>query len=72
MMTTPYVIQGTVEGDWVQFFERNKILENNLQSSPNLYRLMKYGKRRHYWSDYIASVPASHGDEVIFLHGMPK
>ncbi len=79
VFTTPYVMM-ELKGDrlipaskenWLSFFERN-IEKTNIKDKIHAYeKLMKYGRNRLFWNEYIFEGYADYQHEMIMLAGFP-
>lgn len=69
VFTTPYVLRGHSESDWLAYLQRT--LEGRIDKQPAYERLMKYGQSRHYWNEFIFEAYQGHITEAIFLSGLP-
>ncbi|MCB1094615.1 MAG: hypothetical protein KDN22_03450 [Verrucomicrobiae bacterium] len=70
-VTTPYVAIATPEEDWLQYFERQKILPGAPGAEVRLHQHMKYGKNAWYWSEYFFYAYINHLSNAIFVTGLP-
>ena len=71
VMITPYVLMGHTKKEWIDFFARHSIKIDDSDREKKMVKLMKYGKSRHYWNDYIMDAYANNRHDVIFLRGIP-
>ncbi len=79
VFTTPYVMM-EMNGDrlipaskenWLSFFERN-IEKTKIKDKIHAYeKLMKYGRNRLFWNEYIFEGYADYRHEMIMLAGFP-
>lgn len=72
--TTPYVITGGSEPDWLAYLDRER---RRLGSKPlprkieaTIY-IMKHGPSVNHWNEYIHCVYAGYRPEAVFLTGIP-
>ena len=79
VLTTPYlltemkgngVIPGTSEG-WKAFFDRNLETGGKQDTLKKYHSLMKYGKNRHFWNEFIFEGYVNYQQDMIFLAGYP-
>ena len=79
VFTTPYVMMEMNGGrlipalkeNWLSFFERN-IEKTNIKDEIHAYeKLMKYGRNRLFWNEYIFEGYAGYQHEMIMLAGFP-
>ena len=70
-ITTPYVLLGSSQHDWENYFDQ--ILPRFGIDPPLLayVELMKYGVVPDYWNEYIFQSYANHIDTAIYLLGTP-
>lgn len=72
--TTPYVIAGGSEPDWLAYLDRER---RRLGSKPLPRKLdattyiMKHGPSVNHWNEYIFCAYAGHRTEAVFLTGIP-
>jgi len=66
VFTTPYVLRGASESDWVAYLER--ALGAAKGDANKTVAALKYGVD---WSEYIFAGYAGHVTEAIFLEGLP-
>lgn len=66
VFTTPYVLRGASEPDWVAYLER--ALGAAKGDANKTVAVLKYGLD---WSEYIFAGYAGHVTEAIFLEGLP-
>ena len=72
--TTPYVIRGGSEPDWLAYLERErrrlggKPLPRGLDATSTI---MKHGPSIHHWNEYIFCAYVGHQKEAVFLTGIP-
>lgn len=75
---TPYIhIKGSgerwnksSEQDWQPFMVRN-LGANPEQRIEKYVSLMKFGRNRHYWNEYIFEAYVNHTSDMIYLAGFP-
>lgn len=72
--TTPYVIVGGAEPDWLAYLDRerrrlgNKPLPRKIDATTYI---MKHGPSVNHWNEYIFCAYAGHQTEAVFLTGIP-
>lgn len=73
IMTTPYIIKGCTEQDWVTFFKKQGIIKDDNVDEDAFTHFMKYGPKPDYWMKYISKNVRERDDEdCIFLLGLPN
>ena len=79
VFTTPYVLSeiqngqlvNTTEEKWRLFFERT-IAKTGIKDAVRAYEtIMKYGRNRHYWNEFIFEGYVNHQHDMILLAGFP-
>jgi len=80
VFTTPYIAgelkdkqtySRTTEAEWMAYFERN-LDQTGFEDQALAYAwLMKYGRSRHYWNEYVFLEYMNHQPDAIFLAGFP-
>ena len=70
-LTTPYRMYRQSEQDWLGYFERHDIHRGAVGAEARLYRHMKYGKSRTYWSEYIFYGYVNYDPGLILITGFP-
>ncbi|RJP92545.1 MAG: hypothetical protein C4518_06725 [Desulfobacteraceae bacterium] len=79
VFTTPYVLSEMQDGrlvngteeKWRLFFERT-IPKTGIKDEIRAFEtLMKYGRNRHYWNEFIFEGYVNHQYDMIFLAGFP-
>ena len=70
-MTTPYVLVGCREGDWLEYFKRHQILPGTVGCEERLRRHLKVGTDQFYWSEFVFWGYVNFRSDVIFLAGFP-
>jgi hypothetical protein len=70
-LTTPYIFYQQSVENWIRYFHRHKIISNTVGVENRLYRHLKYGKSRTYWSEYIFYGYHNFGEGFILLTGFP-
>lgn len=70
-LTTPYLLVRQSEEDWLRYFARQEIIPQTVGVETRLYRHMKDGKDRTYWSEYAFYGYCNYGPGVIVLTGFP-
>lgn len=66
VFTTPYVLRGAGEQDWLAYFDRT--LGTARGDAKKSIAVLKYGID---WNEYIFEGHAGHVSEAIFLEGLP-
>jgi hypothetical protein len=72
--TTPYVIGGGLEPDWLAYLDRER---HRLGSKPLPRKIdattyiMKHGPSVNHWNEYIFCAYAGHRTDAVFLTGIP-
>lgn len=69
--TTPYVLAGYPESDWLEYFDRHQIVPGTLGCEERLGRHMKRGRDEWYWSEFVFYGYVNHRPDAIFLTGFP-
>ncbi len=70
-MTTPYVLVGCLEADWIDYFIRHQIVPGTVGCEERLRRHMKEGKDNYYWSEFAFYGYVNYRSDAIFLAGFP-
>lgn len=70
-LTTPYKFIHQSRESWLQYFNRHNIIPKSVGVESMLYRHLKYGKSRTYWSEYIFYGYYNFFPGVILLTGFP-
>jgi hypothetical protein len=70
-MTTPYVLVGCREGDWLEYFKRHQILPGTVGCEERLRRHLKVGTDQFYWSEFVFWGYVNFRSDAIFLAGFP-
>ncbi len=70
-MTTPYILEGQTEEDWLRYFERHEIKQGTVGVESRLQRHMKYGKNLTYWSECIFYGYSNYEEGAILMTGFP-
>jgi hypothetical protein len=70
-MTTPYVLVGCREGDWLEYFKRHQILPGTVGCQERLRRHLKVGTDQFYWSEFVFWGYVNFRSDAIFLAGFP-
>jgi hypothetical protein len=71
VLTTPYIVMGQKEEDWLKFFERQGIKKGDLDLDTKILRKMKYNIDLKYWLNYIMDAYVNYESNCIFLTGIP-
>lgn len=71
IMTTPYVLIGHSQKEWIDFFERHGISRSDPKIDEKLHTFMKHGESVHFWNEFIFEGYFNHRRDVIFLEGIP-
>ena len=69
--TTPYILQGNSNQQWIEFFQRNDIEPSDSDVMRKLQTFMKRGKSKFYWPEFIMDGYNGYKKECIFLKGIP-
>ncbi|MDF2576719.1 MAG: hypothetical protein K0S74_203 [Chlamydiales bacterium] len=69
--TTPYILTGHKEQEWLDYFKRQSIIPNTLGVEHRLAEHMHYGKSTTYWLEYIVQSYVKQKGNVIILKGLP-
>lgn len=72
LMTSPYVIKGTTEQDWIKFFEQKEIKQNDPFLNQKLDDFMKRPTDPYFWLNYIADQAYDFQEGAIFLKSVPS
>ncbi len=76
VFTTPYILT-EIKGsqvlpakkmDWESFFNRNLKAKEKIKAYESL---MKYGKNKHFWNEYIFEGYVNYQEDMIMLTGFP-
>jgi len=70
-LTTPYVLLGLGESDWLAYFGRFQIVPGTVGCKERLRRHMKLGCKPTYWSEFIFYGYVNFRSDAIFLTGLP-
>ena len=70
-LTTPYVLVGCREGDWLEYFNRYQIVPGTVGCDERLRRHFKVGKDRFYWIEFAFWGFINFRSDAIFLAGFP-
>ena len=70
-MTTPYVLVGCREADWLEYFKRHQILPGTVGCEERLRRHLKDGRDKFYWSEFVFWGYVNFRSDAIFLAGFP-
>ena len=70
-LTTPYVLLGLGESEWLAYFERFQIVPGTVGGEERLRRHMKLGGAPTYWSEFIFYGYVNFRSDAIFLTGLP-
>ncbi len=79
VLTTPYILAemkgngvfpATREG-WEAFFDRNLKADGKQDTLKKYHSLMKYGKNRQFWNEFIFEGYVNYQQDMIFLAGYP-
>ena len=70
-ITTPYVLVGCREADWLEYFQRHQILPGTVGCEERLRRHFKVGKDKFYWIEFACWGYVNFRSDVIFLAGFP-
>ena len=68
ILTTPYIILGSTEKDWIAFFDRQKA---NDKSNDSINKLKDSNSNIKYWHNYIMEGYSNYESNCIFLTGIP-
>jgi hypothetical protein len=69
--TTPYVLVGQTETDWINYFGRHQIFPNAIGAEERLRSHLKHGVDEFYWSEFIFNGFLNYRSDAIFLAGIP-
>lgn len=67
--TTPYVLQGHSEEEWLAYFDRALGAQRDRRAAYG--KLMKYGKSFNYWNEFVFESYSNFVPEAVFLQGLP-
>jgi hypothetical protein len=70
-MTTPYILGGQSEQDWLDYFARHQVVRGAPGAEERLHRHMKAGPKPDYWAEYVFWGYAGHRPDAILVRGMP-
>ena len=78
-LTTPYVLVEIKDNqivpasktDWEAFFDRNFKKTEKQDQIKEYETLMKYGKNKYFWNEFIFEGYASYEKDMIMLAGFP-
>jgi hypothetical protein len=70
--TTPYILTAGLEA-WEHFFERQRIIQGNVNKTDNYEKLLSKGLSPEYWLEFIhqAYSNVTEGTKAILLAGLP-
>ncbi len=71
IFTTPYLLRGYTQKQWIEYFERNGITGNSPDALLKFNTFMKHGKSAFYWHEFIGNGYDGYQKEVIYLRGIP-
>lgn len=70
-LTTPYMLLGTTEQDWMDYFHRQQVAPRTEGGEERLHRHLKYGPDKRYWPEYVLKGYVNFLSDRIFLTGFP-
>ncbi len=70
-ITTPYVISGSNQKDWEDYFSKTILKTKKNPPIVKYSEFMKYGPVQGYWNKYISLAYNDYADNVIYLEGLP-
>ena len=70
-VTTPYVVVGTPEADWLEYFVRQQVLAGSPGAEDRLHRHMKHSQDDWYWTEFFFYGYVNHRSDAIFVAGVP-
>lgn len=70
-ITTPYIITGHSEAEWIEYLTRSANALRMPKGSDKMHRFLKHGPDPTHWLEYILLAYKTHNNEAIFLAGLP-
>jgi hypothetical protein len=71
VFTTPYVLTGATKKDWTDFLRRNMVGMKASSEAEALHQIMKFGRRKNYWNEFVLLAYRDHQADAIYLSGIP-
>lgn len=71
VMNTPYIILNSKEQDWIAFFQRQGITNNDIEYEKKRISFLKNNPDFKYWHNYIMDAYVNHSVSNILLTGIP-
>lgn len=68
--TTPYVLIDATKKDWTDFLRRNMVGMKASNQAEALHRLLKFGRRKNYWNEFVFLAYHHHQADAIYLSGI--
>ncbi len=72
---TPYILNNQMstntEREWLDYFNRQLSIDNNINSEKSYQEFMKFGKNDDFWMEYITQAYLGFTSESISLGGIP-
>jgi hypothetical protein len=69
-LNTPYVLTKATVDDWTAYLNKS-LLGCGAGEPRNLHELLKFGKRRTAWHDFVVRAFQSADDHAVYLAGLP-
>ena len=70
-VTTPYIIRLYGAEDWLQFFARQDIYQDENNGNERYHNFMKFNLDKRFWFNYVLDAYVDHTDGCIYLTGLP-
>jgi len=71
MITTPYILVETKKSDWVSYLQRAMPKLKGESVAERLYDLLKHGRDRFQWHEFVFQGYVDATSEVVYLTGIP-
>lgn len=69
-LNTPYVLTEATVDDWTAYLNKS-LLGRSTGEPQNLHELLKFGKRRTTWHDFVVRAFQYADDHAVYLAGLP-
>jgi hypothetical protein len=72
--TTPYIVRGGAETQWLAYLERERHRVGSklpVRKMDATAYIMKHGPSANHWNEYIFCAYTGHCKEAVFLTGIP-
>lgn len=70
-VTSPYILRGHSEKEWLEFLLRQGIDSGDAQMHDKLHAFFKYGPNVNYWNEFIFLSYRGYENSHIYLQGVP-